>query len=263
MSHDRRESDRRRLHDLLDRLAARPGGLRRLSECHGRLGWPRQGVYFFYEDGETGPDGRPRVVRVGMQRPDPDQPVHPVGGASQHRGNVGGRRPGGGNHRGSIFRLHVGAALIRRTGSPTTCLPQLLARPEPATLHPGERDVERAVSALIGRMPFTWLAVPTQPDGTSARGPSSATPTRSSPAYRQCGMARPQRDQRRRPELRALETSTMSPRPTTRVSSTTWSTTLTRRPRGSRRREGRHDLGDLERVEPERLARRVRSWFIR
>jgi len=36
--------------DDLDRLYAIPDDLR---ECHGRLDWPRRGVYFFFEPGEV------------------------------------------------------------------------------------------------------------------------------------------------------------------------------------------------------------------
>ena len=54
-----------RFYALMDRLRTWPGGERRLSSCRGRLGWPRRGVYFFYEPGEVRADGTPRVVPVG------------------------------------------------------------------------------------------------------------------------------------------------------------------------------------------------------
>jgi hypothetical protein len=38
---------------------------RMLADCTGRDGWPRHGVYFFFEGGENRADGSPRVVRVG------------------------------------------------------------------------------------------------------------------------------------------------------------------------------------------------------
>jgi hypothetical protein len=89
---------------------------------------------------------------------------------SQHRGRVGGRSPGGGNHRGSIFRLHVGAALINRGDVAGLPLEGWLAT-EPITAYiEGERAVERAVSEYIGRMPVLWVDVPTNTDGSSGRG---------------------------------------------------------------------------------------------
>lgn len=169
MNDDDREFDRLRLHDLLDRLAEQQGGRRRLAECHGRLVWPSHGVYFFYEDGETTTAGRPRVVRVGTHALTATSRTTLWRRLRQHRGAVGGRTPGRGDHRGSIFRLHVGAALIRRDQLPDELLASWLAR-KPVTRHPAEPGVERAVSALITAMPFTWLAVPNAPDGTSARG---------------------------------------------------------------------------------------------
>jgi hypothetical protein len=168
MTSDNRESDRRRLHELLERLAARQGGLRRLAECHGRLSWPSHGVYFFYEDGETGAGGRPRVVRVGTHALTATSRSSLWDRLSQHQGNAGGQNRGGGNHRGSIFRQHVGTALIRREGLPDDLLASWLAAKPPES-HPGERGIEREVSRVIGLMPFTWLAVPTMADGTSVR----------------------------------------------------------------------------------------------
>lgn len=169
MNDDDRVTNRRRLHDLLDRLAEHQGGRRRLADCHGRLGWPSHGVYFFYEDGETTTDGRPRVVRVGTHALTTTSRTTLWQRLRQHRGAVGGREPGRGDHRGSIFRLHVGAALIRRNQLPDDLLTSWLTQ-KPVIRHPDEPEIERAVSAVITAMPFTWLAVPNAPDGTSARG---------------------------------------------------------------------------------------------
>jgi hypothetical protein len=38
-----------------------------LADCHGRMPWPRRGVYFFMEEGENGTDSGEglRIVRVG------------------------------------------------------------------------------------------------------------------------------------------------------------------------------------------------------
>ncbi|MGO9296613.1 MAG: hypothetical protein ACLP52_22525, partial [Streptosporangiaceae bacterium] len=48
----------------LGQLAEILDGPRVLRECRGSDGWPRQGVYFFFEPGEVRADGRDRVVRV-------------------------------------------------------------------------------------------------------------------------------------------------------------------------------------------------------
>src|SRR6202042_827290 len=54
-----------RFYQAVDQLAETLGGPRRLRDCHGADGWPRQGVYFFFEPGEVRADGRDRWVRVG------------------------------------------------------------------------------------------------------------------------------------------------------------------------------------------------------
>jgi hypothetical protein len=57
---DGRGSDSGEFYRILDLLAARLGGPRRLGECTGSSGCPAQGLYFFYEDGENRADGSPR-----------------------------------------------------------------------------------------------------------------------------------------------------------------------------------------------------------
>jgi hypothetical protein len=62
-----RLDDLRRFYSLLDQLEHRLGGKRLLAACNGRTGWPRRGVYFFFENGERRAESGAglRVVRVG------------------------------------------------------------------------------------------------------------------------------------------------------------------------------------------------------
>ena len=101
----------KRFYDLLADLEIRQGDRRRLSACDGRMNWPARGVYFFFEPGETRSDSGagPRVVRVGTHALTTGSRTTLWDRLSQHRGTA---KKGGGNHRGSIFRLLVGAALI-------------------------------------------------------------------------------------------------------------------------------------------------------
>jgi hypothetical protein len=89
----------------------------------------------------------------------------------QHRGHLAGSHPGSGNHRASVFRRHVGSALIRRGDWPDTLLDSWLDRHRPVEDRAiQESQIELEVSRYIGAMPFLWLAVPDRPDGTSDRG---------------------------------------------------------------------------------------------
>jgi hypothetical protein len=157
----------RRFYDLLDALDQALGGALVISACNGRMAWPRRGVYFFREPGEFRSDtgGGPRVIRVGTHALNAGSGTKLWGRLSQHRGQA---RSSGGNHRGSIFRLLVGAALIERDGG---AFPNWGQRGSaPRDIRNPEQPLERAVSAVIGAMPFLWLDIGDEPGPESMRG---------------------------------------------------------------------------------------------
>jgi hypothetical protein len=147
-------------YQLLAELASLEGGARRLRDCRAD-DFPSGGVYFFFEDGEVRGDGSSRVIRVGTHALTATSKATLWDRLRQHRGHLAGRNPGSGNHRASVFRRHIGAALIQRDGQPPELLASWLDRNGP---HPGrasqETAVEMAVSRLIGAMPVLWLSVP-------------------------------------------------------------------------------------------------------
>ncbi len=120
---------------LLAELAGLAGGARRLRDC--RAGdCPAGGVYFFFEDGEVRGDGSSRVVRVGTHALTATSKATLWGRLRQHRGHLAGRDPGSGNHRASVFRRHVGAALIQRDGQPPGLLASCLTATAPTQTGP-------------------------------------------------------------------------------------------------------------------------------
>ena len=173
-----RIADTIRFYELLARLERRVDGVRMLATCDGRMEWPRHGVYFFFEEGEerSGSGHGPRVVRVGTHALTKNSRSSLWNRLSQHRGSA---RSGGGNHRGSIFRLIVGAALAGRGDAP---LPSTWGNGgdsataarrlgmDRVSVRDGEADLERRVSAHIGRMPFLCLNVDDRPGPDSRRG---------------------------------------------------------------------------------------------
>jgi len=168
---DDRAVDLDRFYALLSDLADRCGGTRQLAGCNRGTGWPKRGVYFFFEAGETRINPQhPRVVRVGTHGLRPSKSTL-WGRLAAHRGTVNGSMPGGGNHRGSIFRLHVGTALLA-TGEWSDPIRQTwsVGSTAPAAVRIVEYPLEQAVSTYIGSMPFLWLAVDDPPTPTSDRG---------------------------------------------------------------------------------------------
>ena len=156
-----------RFYGLLTGLEKNLGGARKLSHCSGRMDWPRRGIYFFHEPGEQRSDtGQgPRIVRVGTHALKAGSGTKLWTRLSQHRGQA---RSSGGNHRGSIFRLIVGTALIERDGHDYPSWGQGSSAPREDRER--EQPLERAVSAVIGDMPFLWLAIKDEPGPESLRG---------------------------------------------------------------------------------------------
>jgi hypothetical protein len=162
-----RLADLVRFYGLLKTLERNIGSSRKPAECSGRMDWPKRGVYFFFEDGENRSDtgDGPRVVRVGTHALTAGSGTKLWTRLSQHRGQT---NTGGGNHRGSIFRLIVGAALIKKLelSSSTWGVGSSANR----SIRAGEVSIERKVSEIIGRMHFLWLAIEDEPGPNSQRG---------------------------------------------------------------------------------------------
>jgi len=159
----------REFYEILDELEKRVGGRRKLAQCDGRMHWPARGVYFFFEPGEirtTSGDGL-RVVRVGTHALKEGSKSTLWKRLRQHKGQGN----GGGNHRGSVFRHHVGAALIDRDGwSGPEAKNWHISGSAPRDIRQAEVPLERAVSKYICEMPFLWVEINDEPGPGSDRG---------------------------------------------------------------------------------------------
>ena len=163
----RRIADLQRFYSILASLGEKDRGARTLANCSGHMRWPKRGVYFFMETGERRSDtgSGPRIVRVGTHALKAGARTTIWTRLSQHRGP---QKTGGGNHRGSIFRLIVGSAIIAQQSYeyPTWGKGNTVS----AKIRAGEQNLEREVSQIIGAMPFLWLAIEDEPGPQSLRG---------------------------------------------------------------------------------------------
>lgn len=151
-----------RFYDLFGILSGGLSGGRLIKDCDGKCSWPTRGVYFFTEPGELrGNSECARIVRVGTHAVSANSKSTLWNRLSTHRGTAQGL----GSHRSSIFRLHVGTAIMRREG---LCVPTW-SQGQSASRDIVEReiDLERAVSEHIGGMTVHWLNIP------DAAGPDS------------------------------------------------------------------------------------------
>jgi hypothetical protein len=165
-----RASDLDRFYDLLDRLEANVGGKRRLAECTGRMDWPERGVYFFFASGGTREaTDQLRVTRVGTHAVSTGSGTSLWTRLRAHRGANRGSYEGGGNHRGSVFRRHVGRAMIERDE-----LGDEYPRWGEGSTADRERRLaelahERRVSEYIRDLPFLWVHIGDEPGPESDR----------------------------------------------------------------------------------------------
>lgn len=160
-----------RFYTLLGELENRLGEKRRLRGCHGRMDWPRRGVYFFFEPKEYRDDGKtPRVVRVGTHALNQGSKSTLWGRLRQHRGYIGGSMPGGGNHRGSVFRRHIGLAILRKKKLESQYPRWGKGQKAERKVRKQECAIEKIVSKHIRSMPFLWLEVDDTPGPDSKRG---------------------------------------------------------------------------------------------
>lgn len=157
-----RDQAHRWFHEQLAMLLTQEGQGLPLAGYSGRSALPRAGLYLFIDPNEPSvhPAVPGRVVRVG---------THGVAAGSRstlwqrlraHKGT----QAGSGNHRGSIFRLHIGAALQARdyqelpwwgrsSSRPVGLKADLVALEE-------EKTHEQRVSAYLGKLHLAWLEVP-------------------------------------------------------------------------------------------------------
>jgi hypothetical protein len=152
-------------YNLLKDLEKALGGRRKLKDCNGRMSWPQRGVYFFFEPGEYRNNNKneSRVVRVGTHMVSRGSKATLWNRLKTHRG----KEDGGGNHRGSVFRLHVGDAMIKRSAGKISLPSWSNGQSASPEIRKRESELEREVSEYIGNMPLLWLNIP------DAAGPAS------------------------------------------------------------------------------------------
>lgn len=155
----------RSLYALVMRMAER-FGVAPLGAGTAALRLPERGVYFFLDPWERRSHAAApyRIVRVGTHALKRGARSTLESRLNQHRGSAAGN----GNHRGSVFRLHVGLAMLARDGAshPTWGIGSAASREVIA----GERDLEERVSSYLARLLVTFVPVPDEPRPESARG---------------------------------------------------------------------------------------------
>lgn len=132
--------------------------------------WPRKGMYFFFSPDETREaDDQLRVTRVGTHAVSEGSKTTLWNRLRTHRGTLSGARPGGGNHRGSVFRLRVGEAIIDRGGIADEYPDWGEGSSATADVRDAEYELEKRVSEFIRELPLLWVEIDDEPGPGSQR----------------------------------------------------------------------------------------------
>lgn len=159
--------DLKRFYSIMDKLEKKNGQKKLLVHSDGRQEWHKRGVYFFFEINQQRSDSGQglRVTRIGTHALTDNSQTTLWNRLSQHKGTV---KSGGGNHRGSIFRLLVGTALIqdKNLNFSTWGIGNNASKETKFN----ELQLEQVVSQTIGNMPFLYLAINDESSPGSLRG---------------------------------------------------------------------------------------------
>jgi len=154
-----------RFYEALNSLAKDAKCIRTLADCRGKMGWPKRGVYIFLgTEIEIHGKSFSRVTRIGTHAVSVGSKTTLWNRLAQHRGNIS---DGAGNHRGSIFRLLVGQALINRDSWNFDSWG--IGNNAPPDVRECEKPLEKLVSQEIGKMPFLFVEIDDEPSPTSLR----------------------------------------------------------------------------------------------
>ncbi len=153
-------------------LKTQTGGPFYLSDVDGTMDWPHRGIYIFFDestDPEIDPVSEWHITRIGTVGVSKGSSSSLWQRLRTHRGTTSGNYADGGNCRGSVFRLHIGNAIIEdegledkypHWGVPHRQLPDNISTSE---IRAQEHPLELRVSERIRNLPFLVIDIPGKP----------------------------------------------------------------------------------------------------
>ncbi len=151
----------------VERLWNGLGGGRRLANCSGGDSWPLRGVYFLFEDNELRlfDSSMHRLVRIGTHAVTAKSKSSLWNRIRTHRGSLDGK----GNHRSSVFRLHVGSSIINKYGLHEKYPEWGRGQSADRDIRSSEADLENSVSEYLSKLTLLWLDIADNPSPRSDR----------------------------------------------------------------------------------------------
>ena len=161
----KRVNDVAMLYSMLQDPLLLKNNLRLVDECSGSMIWPKRGLYIFYEPGYNRMlnYNELKIMRVGTHGVSEGSSSSLWHRLKTHKGN----KDLSGNHRSSIFRLHIGTALIVRDG--LVCPSWGIGQSSNKCIHELEDKIEKKVSEYIRKMQLLFFGIEDAPSKMSDR----------------------------------------------------------------------------------------------
>ncbi|MBA7653527.1 hypothetical protein ES703_61377 [subsurface metagenome] len=161
----KRVQDVARLYSMLKDPLLMETQFRSFSECTGSMVWPQRGIYIFYEPGYNRMlcSSELKIMRVGTHAVSKGSSSSLWKRLKTHKGN----EDFSGKHRASIFRLHVGTALIARDG--LDCPSWGIGQSTNRDIEEIEAAIEKRVSEYLRGMKVLSIRIEDPPSKISDR----------------------------------------------------------------------------------------------
>lgn len=149
--------DVEKFYELINSLEKGLSGKKNIRESSGKGDFPNKGVYFFFEPEEKRrfkPD-KLRITRVGTHGVSRGSKSSLWQRVKTHIGTNG----GGGNHRGSIFRLHIGKSILEKNKLSSKYPSWGVGQTGTKEQKEEEKFIESLVSKYISNLSILWVEI--------------------------------------------------------------------------------------------------------
>jgi hypothetical protein len=163
--YNKRFQDVSKFYRMMQDLQLNSSQLRLFSECSGAMNWPKRGLYIYFRENENRlfSGNNLKVIRVGTHAVSLSSASSLWQRIKTHQGNL----QGIGNHRSSVFRMHIGSSILAKEKiSLSSWGKNIEISKDQEKL---ELEIEREVTIYMNNMLISYLDIGDNPSKNSDR----------------------------------------------------------------------------------------------